>query len=318
MCRRSCIVRVGGSCCLRHDRADCRRGLQMSRCHATLLWSRSRRVLVAVVFAFVVVFVGSSGALAEGAWVVVASANTSSAEQNVLLGVTCVSSTECWAVGDHFNSALHLDQTLIEAWNGTAWSIVTSPNVPGAFQELRSVACVSSTECWAVGDVGSPPTALIEQWNGTAWSIVASPDPGDSNAELFRVTCISTSTCFAVGFHFNSSDLFGFPLIEEWNGSSWSAVHPPTPNASQGVLNGVTCVSRSRCWAVGTYFTGSTGASSTLVERWNGKTWSVVPSPNPSSAEESTLASVTCVSKAKCWAVGNTTELGGGNRNNTL
>jgi hypothetical protein len=281
---------------------------------ATTLRSRTRGVLIGVVFAIVTAIVGSPAAVAQGAWVVVPSSNTSGTEQNVLNGVTCVSSSHCWAVGSYFNSSLGLTQTLIEEWDGSSWSITNSPNVTGQFQELRSVTCVSDTECWAVGSVNSSPmTTLILRWDGTSWSIVSSPDLGEDGGRLFGVTCASASTCFAVGSGSTSDAPFGYPLIEEWDGVTWSAVRPPTPAANQGALIGVSCASRSRCWAVGQYFTGSNGVGLPLVERWNGKSWSFVNSPSPSDAFQSTLVSVVCPSRSKCWAVGTAAKVGGDN-----
>lgn len=40
----------------------------------------------------------------------------------------------------------------------------------------------------------------------------------------------------------------------------------------------------------------------TLIEHWDGISWSIVPSPNPSS--DSALAGVACASGSECWAVG--------------
>jgi hypothetical protein len=283
----------------------------MSGLRVTTLPRRTWRVLIAAVVAFIAATGGSAAAPAQSAWVVVPAPNTSTAEQNVLNGVACVSNSQCWAVGTYFNGSLGLGQTLIEEWNGTSWSITSSPNVPGMSQELRSVACESDTECWAVGSVhSSPPTTLIERWNGTSWSIVTSPGLAEG-AALFDVTCASTSMCVAVGQHFDSNDLRGHPLIEQWDGVSWSIVRPPTPGGNEGVLTGVSCRSRSRCWAVGQYFTEGNGA--TLAVRWNGKSWSVVASPNSSSASDSTLGTVTCLSNANCWAVGSTVEAPGFN-----
>ena len=38
-----------------------------------------------------------------------------------------------------------------------------------------AAACTSASNCWAVGEWGSPtgPRTLIEHWNGSAWSITA-------------------------------------------------------------------------------------------------------------------------------------------------
>src|SRR5437868_4574868 len=51
-------------------------------------------------------------------WAIVTSPNTSTTEYNHLFAVTCVSASECWAVG---LSGTSLGQTLIERWDGTSW-----------------------------------------------------------------------------------------------------------------------------------------------------------------------------------------------------
>ena len=74
------------------------------------------------------------------------------AENNYLKGVTCVSASECWAVGYYYNGILPV-QTLIERWDGTSWAIVASPNTSATqSNELFRVTCVSASECWAVGN----------------------------------------------------------------------------------------------------------------------------------------------------------------------
>jgi len=67
-------------------------------------------------------------------------------------------------------------------------------------------------------------------------------------------------------------------------------------------LGGVSCVSSKRCTAVGSSFATFT-TQSDLVESWNGKSWTVVPSPNPTGAYGG-LAAVSCASAASCLAVG--------------
>ena len=80
-------------------------------------------------------------------------------------------------------------------------------------------------------------------------------------------------------------------MIEHWNGHKWSVVPGASPgncavflngvavrsalSASQDELLGVAVLSSSYAWAV-----GYQGQYKTLVERWNGTTWTVQPSPN--------------------------------------
>jgi hypothetical protein len=70
---------------------------------------------------------------------------------DVFSSVSCPSAISCQAVGV-YNQAGEQD-SLIESWNGTAWSITPSPNglpqFPGS--SLTNVFCVSAISCKAVG-----------------------------------------------------------------------------------------------------------------------------------------------------------------------
>jgi hypothetical protein len=169
-------------------------------------------------------------------WAIVSSPNTSTMQTNLLFGVTCVSASECWAVGYYFNDNF-IPQTLIERWDGTSWAIVTSPNTdPTQNNFLVGVTCVSASECWAVGDyydVGSIiAQTQIEHWDGASWVIVPSPntDPAQANF-LVGVTCVSASECWAVGYYFSGSAYQ--TLIERWDGTSWAIVTSPNANTTQ-------------------------------------------------------------------------------------
>ena len=75
-------------------------------------------------------------------------------------------------------------------------------------------------------------------------------------------------------------------------GPIWSLITSPNANAVvNGVSGGVACVSETNCFAVGSYNTGLT--YQTLIEQWNGSSWSVVPSPNASFNQENRLYAVT-------------------------
>ena len=68
-----------------------------------------------------------------------------------LNGVSCADATTCVAVGSRVISAL--DKTLVKTWNGTGWSVRTSPNPPGKTNAtLNGVTCATTTNCIAVGN----------------------------------------------------------------------------------------------------------------------------------------------------------------------
>src|SRR5438270_5714704 len=84
---------------------------------------------------------------------------------------------------------------------------------------------------------------------------------------------------------------------------SWSIVTSPNTDPTQyNQLFSVACPSASDCWSVGYYYNGS--HSQTLIEHWDGSSWSIAPSPNSSTAESNFLLGITCTSATDCWAVG--------------
>jgi len=83
---------------------------------------------------------------------------------------------------------------------------------------------------------------------------------------------------------------------------SWTGLQPPSPGSTLNELAGVAVVSSCRAWAVGTYSNPGTG-DLTLIERWNGFSWTQVPSPNPSSSVN-VLFGVAATSPTNAWAVG--------------
>jgi hypothetical protein len=249
-------------------------------------------------------------------WSIAPSPNPGGSTGAYLDSVSCVSSTYCTAVGDYdVTGTTDTVQALIESWNGTGWSIVPSPSTGGSgSSKLLGVFCVSATNCTAVGSdqiigISNGIQTLVESWNGTSWSIVPSPNPSDSsNGSLQGVSCLSTTNCTAVGGYYNGgADL---TLVESWDGTAWSIV--PSPNVQNDAsnlhtsyLNGVSCVNSTSCTAVG-YFNSATGEQS-LVESWDGTTWSIPPSPNVTGDTASVLSGVSCASATSCVAVGRAT-----------
>src|SRR5882757_3191561 len=242
-------------------------------------------------------------------WSIVSSPNTSATQSNFLLGVTCMSASECWAVGYYYNDNV-ISQTLIERWDGTSWAIVSSPNTSTAdYNSLSGVTCVSASECWAVGYYYTGDNfvdqTLIERWDGTSWSIVNSPNTNTQSNVLLGVTCGSASECWAVGdYAFTGSVLQ--TLIERWDGTSWEIVSSPNTSTTQSnLLYSVTCGPASDCWAVGYYIVDAvSNLNQTLIERWDGTSWTIVSSPNTSATQSNLLYGVTCGSMPDCWAVG--------------
>jgi hypothetical protein len=253
-------------------------------------------------------------------WSIVPSPNLGPAgKQDVLNGVSCTSASACAAVGAYFiNLGANrgdLTRALAESWDGKTWSIVQSPNGVSASGSdfLSSVACATDRSCMAVGYRANGNRTLIESWDGTRWSMASSPNVGPSYEinQLAAVSCSSTRDCTAVGFYTNGHNgTLPKTLVESWDGRRWSIVPSANVPGRGDGLNGVSCASAATCMAVGSY-RHPVGAhfspAATLVESWDGRSWSIVPSPNEGLASNSDeLNSVSCASSTTCVAVGST------------
>jgi hypothetical protein len=100
-------------------------------------------------------------------------------------------------------------------------------------------------------------------------------------------------------------------LLRTWSsaaavGSSsgtWKIVACAKPSSNGGYLAGISAVSASDIWAVGTYTPDHSPDQEGLVEHWDGTQWSVVPSPNPAGIG-SGFSAVSAFSSNDAWAVG--------------
>jgi hypothetical protein len=113
--------------------------------------------------------------------------------------VTVLSPCDAWAVGFDQDTG-GLDQTLIEHWDGAAWTVVPSPNVPGLNNELNAVRADSPADIWAAGEsfVTGTDQTLILHWDGFHWTRVRSPSLGASDG-LNAVAASAASNTWAVG-----------------------------------------------------------------------------------------------------------------------
>jgi hypothetical protein len=269
-------------------------------------WARPVAVIVAGVTLVTLGVTGAAGAAGIGARDSLGPAPSRSgpaARGSVggrLYAVSAVSSRNVWAVG------LQPNNSLIMHWSGsrtTPYEWRVSFTRPVGF--FSGVDARSAGDVWAVGgtDWFSSQT-LAEHWNGKTWTRV--PTPSLAGGGFFdAVAATSASNAWAVG-------LIGpgpgqpsstIPLIEHWNGKAWRRVRFPEP-AAGGQFAAVAASSASNVWAVG--HTGATSegdGQTTLIEHWNGKHWSVVPSPSPADVF-SYLDGVAVTGPDNAWADG--------------
>jgi hypothetical protein len=98
----------------------------------------------------------------------------------------------------------------VQVWNGTAWSIVTSPNPAGATgAALTGITCPSTTRCLAAGSAfrKNVQQRLVELLTPARNSLVGVPVPSNAKrSSLSAISCANVNLCFAVGdYHSGTS-----------------------------------------------------------------------------------------------------------------
>ena len=234
---------------------------------------------------------------------------------NVLNAVAGTSATDIWAVGYYFNCASLINlEPLILHWNGTQWTVALASVLNTAGNNaLNGVVAFSPTNAYAVGYQANPSNGavltLVEHWDGTSWTVVPSPNANPNGNSLNAVAGASPSDIWAVGSQVHQANTSDLTLIEHFDGVQWKLVPSPNPltgNLDQNILNSLVAVSPDNVAAVGFLLNSAIPNALTLVERWDGTSWRVVPSPNVSTApsDANHLNAVAALSASDMYAVG--------------
>jgi uncharacterized membrane protein len=263
-----------------------------------------KNIRISCFVAFVFFALGIGSAEAAGGWEAVPSPNLGT-QANTLFSVAASADDDVWAVGAAYDQQLTAYRTVIEHWNGAAWSIISSPNATSGYNLLNGVAVAGSNDIWAVGQAavaGNTYSTLIEHSAGgkaPLWSIVSSPNVAGSSCILNAISVVAANDLWAVGYSTDSS-FNNRSLIMHWNGATWSIV--PSPTVGNDILYAVDAIASNDVWATGRTKVGYS-SSRTLTLHWDGSTWMVVPSPNDSTGNND-LYGVAAVSANDVWAVG--------------
>ena len=255
---------------------------------------------------------------ANGPWTVYQPANISGGN-NILFGVTAITATNVWAVGNYRQSNGDPNavppippspaQTLIGHWTGTTFTTAPGPQTTGTSSDrLIGVAGSGASDVWAVGrttDNGVDNT-LILHYDGTNWFASPSINPSATSNTLYSVTALSPTLAYAVGDY---KDVNGrsHTLIEKWNGAVWSLA--PSPGFTAGYDNflfSISPVSATSIWAGGASYApnGSLTPSATFAQHWDGTSWKVVGGYDGNSGNFNEFNAILAVSPTEVWAAG--------------
>jgi hypothetical protein len=141
---------------------------------------------------------------------------------------------------------------------------------------------------------------------GPALTAVPAPSPaGETGGDLTSVAAVSPADAWAVGFADAGGTTFrGVPLAEHFDGTRWSiAATAPSPTGHDVRLAAVAFDGAADGWAVGSDTNLATGTGTSVIEHFNGTSWTRLPSP-AGEPFRAGLTSVAAVSPTDAWAVG--------------
>ncbi|HEV8223173.1 MAG TPA: PASTA domain-containing protein [Streptosporangiaceae bacterium] len=168
------------------------------------------------------------------------------------------------------------------------------------------VAWLAAALVTAGGLVAGPAAGVAaadacQSWNGGQ---PANPATGTHPVNaLTGVAGVAQCDVWAVGYTQDVNTPGSIrALIEHWTGGSW-AVSTAPPLNSNTRLFGVSAVSATNIWAVGTTTDTAANLTRTLILHWNGSNWTRQTSPTPAGAD-GLLLGVDALSATDVWAVG--------------
>jgi hypothetical protein len=236
-------------------------------------------------------------------WSVVPTPNVGTDHGNALLGVAALPGA-AWTVGYDIG-ADYLSHSLIQAWDGSAWSIVPH-HQPFQTENLYGVAANAPDDVWAVGsgrDGEGAFHALALHFDGRRWSSVPPVDAGENGNVLYGVVAKAANDVWAVGQQIGA----GPPdraLVEHWDGRRWSVVPVDAPADASRQLLAVDLVAGDDLRAAGDSQDGLVSLR-TFGVSGEGRALALHATDDPNVGDDR-LTGVAAVSDDETFAVGST------------
>jgi hypothetical protein len=228
-------------------------------------------------------------------------------ENRQLQDVVAISSSDVWAVGTvSVPDPNNVDQTLIEHWDGLAWTVVPSPNhSDSSYNYFWAVSASSSNNVWALGQwaTDSAYGNLIQRWDGDTWEIVPHPFgnfpiPGGDTTNFWNLAALSPTSVWFAGYYVQSvSNLL--PVLKRWDGSSWQDVDVQ----ASGQLIDITASSARDIWMLGT----NESSTTSFGQHWDGTKAAAFPNVQGQEVQFQFGGSLTALPSGDVWAVGTLT-----------
>ena len=239
--------------------------------------------------------------------------------QGALTAVAARGPSDVWAVGHAWTSTPQggygHEAPIVEHWDGSSWQAASAGPAEVAFY---SASIDATGNLLAVGYTYNPSqgvaSAVVYRYDGQTWQLEPVSVPGATSSYLWGVATSPNGEAWAVGRKFVGNQS---ALIVHWDGAVWSEVPTPSlpvtvPTYGGNELRSVSANSAHDVWAVGYNVVGAGGpygpATHTLIEHWDGSTWSLANAPRSDDQSEQAghtgLEAVSTLPNGRVWVAG--------------
>jgi len=197
-------------------------------------------------------------------WTVVKAVDSGSSG-NQFYAVKAIASGNVYAVGQQAGAGFP-NQALIEHWNGSAWSVVSSPADAATVLPLGVTATASSLTAVGQHETDTTPyTTYVAAGAPGAISTQNTPNTGSGENDLFGAATAADGSTWTVGWDINTTTGNHDPLVLQGRNGMWSLVSTPSLGGTDSGFAGITAIPGGGMWAVGV--TGnSKGNYAALIE----------------------------------------------------
>jgi hypothetical protein len=206
-------------------------------------------------------------------------------------------------------TALIIISTAPSSATGPSWTVSAFAIDSGYLGVGESVSCPTPTGCVAVGRTGeeansraaSAPSAAIEVAGTWGPFASVSDETGVEHGSLSSVSCWAAWQCVAVGLAWHGSPLVPHLIAYELDGSTWTALSPPTPRHTEPTIGAVSvsCVGSGTCRVMGFVSTSPRGATvRAFVTTFLAGSWTTTSFLVPPNTLD--IGSITCSSTMSC------------------
>ncbi len=154
-----------------------------------------------------------------------------------------------------------------------ALSLTAASAVQAAVPLAASAAKIATPAPSGSPTITPAPSAVC---GPQGWRVISSPNPSTVYDGLFAVGVVAPNDIWAAGAWEPSPGALVQPLLEHWNGTSWSVVPNPGTAPEQSQFFAIGVVNATDMWAAG-YVRPAQGIDQTLFEHWNGSAWTISP-----------------------------------------